>query len=343
VKIAFYLSATNPGGGAKVLLDHARRLAARGHDTVVVVPGDRAAPAWFDHGRPVLHDVPAGVDLVVATRYRDLAPAVKAARGAPVAHLVQGDDSAGPRAELAASRGFRGAFARRRARRKLTRVEKGLALETTKVAVSDSIVARLRDAGFSPLLAPNGVDETVFAPGPTRPLADPPRILIAGTHSGPTKGIAEARAALDVLRARRAIAVVHLAPSAEGLAAWADERRSGLAESEVAALLRSADAFLGLASDDEGFDLPALEALATGLPCVLSDVAVHRAWRDGALLVTREDAGAVADALARFIDDDALRATLATRARQVALERSWSRAIVEVERAYVAAAGSGSR
>src|SRR5437762_9741247 len=106
--IVFWLSSTELSGGAKVLLEHARRLAARGHETALLVPSRREPPRFLEHGRPVLRALPPRADLVVATRYRDVEPALAAARerGIRAVHLVQGDDAAGPRSDLARAQGL---------------------------------------------------------------------------------------------------------------------------------------------------------------------------------------------------------------------------------------------
>jgi glycosyltransferase involved in cell wall biosynthesis len=61
----------------------------------------------------------------------------------------------------------------------------------------------------------------------------------------------------------------------------------------------------------EGFGLPALEAMATGTPVVASNVSALPELVDGAgLLVDADDADAIADAVQRIVEEDALRERL---------------------------------
>ncbi|MBI3722700.1 glycosyltransferase family 4 protein [bacterium] len=339
LSIVFYLSATEVSGGAKVLLEHARRLAARGHETAVLVPRGREPPRFFEHGRPVVRDLPARADLVVATRYRDIEPALALAGGrARVVHLVQGDDTAGPRDDLARLHGLGSVLARRRARRKLERCERTLALPTVKLAVSEHLRERLARSGHRALLAPNGVDVSRFSPGATqddderRPPLGRQRVLVAGARSGPTKGIELALSVLESVRASREIEIAHLAPSLDETDARADRRVAGVPEDLVVALLRSTGVFVSAASEDEGFDLVALEAMASGVACVLSGGGAHREIAPG--LVVGRDREALSRAVLRCLEEREER----ERRREIGLAaagaRSWEIMIGRVERAY---------
>ena len=112
-----------------------------------------------------------------------------------------------------------------------------------------------------------------------------------------------------------------------GLALGADIVEVGTVPDDVlAAWYRSADA-LAYPSTMEGFGLVALEALAADLPVVASDLPVFREFlTDGhdALLPPVDDAPALADALARVMTDERLRATLVAGGRSVVPSFTWS-------------------
>lgn len=88
------------------------------------------------------------------------------------------------------------------------------------------------------------------------------------------------------------------------------------------ALLVQASMFV-LPSFNENFGIAAVEALAAGVPCVLSEgVAVASdVAAAGAGLMVRAEPAAVADAIGRVLGDAPLRAAMAAAARRVARER----------------------
>ena len=116
-----------------------------------------------------------------------------------------------------------------------------------------------------------------------------------------------------------------------------DVRRVGsLPDDEIAALYRAADVF-AFPSVKEGFGLAPLEALASGLPVVASDLSVFAGFltdEQTALLVPVADAPALGSAVARLADDATLRAGLIERGFAVARRYSWDAAAAAHENAY---------
>jgi glycosyltransferase involved in cell wall biosynthesis len=89
------------------------------------------------------------------------------------------------------------------------------------------------------------------------------------------------------------------------------------------AVYRAASAF-ALPSLSEGFGLPALEALAAGVPSAVSDIPVLAEVTAGAaLLVPPLDVRAWADVLTALLHDRALRARAGAAGRAVAQAASW--------------------
>jgi glycosyltransferase involved in cell wall biosynthesis len=89
-------------------------------------------------------------------------------------------------------------------------------------------------------------------------------------------------------------------------------------------LYRAATA-LAFPSLDEGFGIPVLEAMSAGLPVVTSNrSALPEVAGDAALLVDPADAGALAAALRRAVDNTALREELIRRGRARAAEFTWA-------------------
>jgi glycosyltransferase-like protein len=109
-----------------------------------------------------------------------------------------------------------------------------------------------------------------------------------------------------------------------------------LRDDQIESLYRAADAF-AFPSTKEGFGLAALEALASGLPVVASDLAEFATYlthERSALLVPVGDGDALGVALARIGNDSELRAGLCAGGVRVAGEFTWDRAAAAHERVY---------
>jgi glycosyltransferase involved in cell wall biosynthesis len=117
---------------------------------------------------------------------------------------------------------------------------------------------------------------------------------------------------------------------------------------DLAALYALADAFVS-PSAYEGFGLAVADALAAGVPTVISDVSsLPELCGDAAVRLRELSAAAVADALAALFADDGRRRELAAAARARAASFSWSAAAAGHVAAYAyaaaaAAAAAGAR
>jgi glycosyltransferase involved in cell wall biosynthesis len=94
-------------------------------------------------------------------------------------------------------------------------------------------------------------------------------------------------------------------------------------DDDLIPLYAGATAF-ALVSLYEGFGLTALEAMASGVPCVVSDVeGLAEAVGDSALLVDPRDEGAIEAGLLRVLNDDGLRASLRAKGLERARSLRW--------------------
>ncbi len=108
-------------------------------------------------------------------------------------------------------------------------------------------------------------------------------------------------------------------------------------DAELTALYTRAAVF-ALPSLDEGFGLPMVEALAFGIPAVVSAVpALAEVAGDAAILVAATDTEQLADALVQLAQDDALRARLSAAARTQAARFSWAATAAATREAYAIA------
>jgi glycosyltransferase involved in cell wall biosynthesis len=232
--------------------------------------------------------------------------------------------------------------------------------------VSETTAARLL-AVLSPLCpvlaVPNGVDQARFVADEATPGADRavlarlglgrPYLLHLGTLE-PRKGIVDLVAAFDAVAAKTPDLDLVLAggtgwKAEPALGAIASARAAGqvrrlgyVGDDDVPALLRKATAVV-YPSIEEGFGLPALEALACGAPLVTTAATAMAELAGGAALLV--PAGQP-DALARAIEEviDPARALQLARRREdglvVASRYSWEACAQGHMAAYRLAAGT---
>jgi len=97
---------------------------------------------------------------------------------------------------------------------------------------------------------------------------------------------------------------------------------------------------LACVSREEGFGFTPLEALAAGVPAVVSDLPVFaETLGEAAVVVQPGDVEALADALIRLESDPELRSRLVDAGRTRLLELSWGRAARETRAVFEEAAG----
>ena len=99
------------------------------------------------------------------------------------------------------------------------------------------------------------------------------------------------------------------------------EFHTAIGTAQMARLLASCDVLVAPNRQEEGFGLPAAEAMASGVPVVATRIPSHLAFdanHDYAAFADQDDAEALGDALLQVIEDDSLRHRLIRRGREVA-------------------------
>jgi glycosyltransferase involved in cell wall biosynthesis len=329
MRIAYLLASSGFSGGAAVVLLQAEALGSRGHSVTVVSP--ESEPDWFHFARTHFERASfresqalARADVRVATFWTTVAPALEGAR-VPVFHLCQGYEASFP------------LYADRR-----ESIEAAYRAPTTKLTITETLAKTLSAEGFGPAITVGqAFDARPFSPGPPRD-GETPAVLLVGQYEGVVKGIDVALEGLRIWRSRggrfHLLRAAMTPPSGE-------ERQSGLVDAYHVALAparmplvyREADLFIGPSRVQEGFGLPVLEALASGLPSLLSDTPTHReiageaAWyfRDG-------DPDALAAALPALLTREA-RAKARARGPTVAARFDPDSVAERLERAFLGA------
>jgi glycosyltransferase involved in cell wall biosynthesis len=301
MRIVYLLESGELFGGTKIILMQAEGLARRGHRVTVVSP--RPAPDWFSFRWARFDEVPferseelAGADVCVATFFRTVRPALNQARGT-VFHLCQGYEG--------------GITFYRDLWPEIADIYR---LPTRKLAISETLARRLDELGFGPTInVGQALDVAQFSPGPPRPPSDPPTALVVGPLEIDLKGVDIALSGIGEYRRRGGFLRVRRvsyfpASDAEKKLGVVDEFHHRLDPERMPFVYRASDLFIGAARAAEGFGLPSLEALACGVPALLSDVPAQKeiggdaAWyfRDG-------DPMSLADALPELLTDAARR------------------------------------
>jgi glycosyltransferase involved in cell wall biosynthesis len=235
----------------------------------------------------------------------------------------------------------RNALARLYARTMISRaVRKGRRVITVSNAVRDDIVQTFGE-GEKIEVTPNGVDP-IFTPTGRGAILSEAKDLIRGDPSPSARlRMTEGRYFLfvgndkphkNVARLVEAFASVpgpQLVLVGGAFERFRNRDRVVLAgfvsSDQLAALYRGAIALL-IPSLEEGFGLPALEAMACGTPVITSNsLALVEITGDAALHVDARSVAAIADAMTRVMRDETLRGSMIARGVERAAAFTWRR------------------
>jgi glycosyltransferase involved in cell wall biosynthesis len=299
LSVVYLLDDTVLFGGVKVILNQANLLTRRGHRITVVSRGP--SPDWMQieaDFRQVAKfsrsDTPPA-DVTVATYWTTIAPALEIAHG-EVAHYCQG---------------FESTYTHNTA-------DHPAIIEAYRNPVPALVVSphlgRLLDEDFgrpSRLVTQPLEPFWRFRSALKRRPAHPPRVLVVGPWEGDWKGVSTALEAVRWMRLSGAeVRVIRMSQYP-----LADEERSHLEPDEyhchleperAASLVEGCDLLLAPSWEQEGFGLPVLEAFASGVPVVASEISCFKGFAsEAAILVPAHDHTAFAAAAADILENPA--------------------------------------
>jgi len=333
MRLVFLLESAGLWGGVKTVLRDAGGLAARGHDVLVLCKSP--PPDWMAVECPFAtvpdfapHRIPEA-DAVVGTYWTTVPFAAACGRGVPV-HYCQGYEGDNP--ECAPHRAA---------------IEATYELPVAKITIAHHLEHRLRARfGGRVRRIAYAIDERTMFPGPEREPGRPLRVGIVGPYAVAWK---------DIRTGLRACALAHAAGlpvqavrasntprhPEEHDAPFPIEWHERVPPAAMGALYRSLDVFLGTSrGEEEGFFLPSVEAMACGVPCVLTDIPCARGYDDAhdyARFVPPADPVAMARAIVEVAGDAALRRRLRAAGLRTAARHGAARHLAELEAALVEA------
>jgi glycosyltransferase involved in cell wall biosynthesis len=295
--ISYLLEDTALFGGVKIVLHQAELMVRRGHRVTVISKGER--PDWYGIEAEFrrVESFEAGelprADVTVATFWTTIRAAASVTFGSAV-HYCQGFEAT-----------------------HLHNVaEHPAILEAYRapipcIAVSPHLAALVEERFGRPCRVVPPALAPYWRPGLRRRPHSLPRILIAHPFEIELKGVSTGLKAVAELR-RQGVAcrLVRLSqwPLCDGERALLapDEFHHRLKPTAVARLLRGTDLVLAPSWEQEGFGLPVLEAMASGVPVVASDISAFRAFAgSAAALVPFDQPAAFAEAAREILSQPA--------------------------------------
>jgi glycosyltransferase involved in cell wall biosynthesis len=332
-------------GGVKVISQHVKLLHEMGYEVLLAAKNIKMDSNLAElnlYEKPTLvkteDDIPE-CDIYVGSLYSDVKRLFESKRDR-VVHLCQGYEPIdfGSRIEeevITEKYSKKGVFSiwkyvdALKFRRRIKQIESIYALPTVKTAVSkhlaELIRKRYRQKCF---LIQNGIDPNIFYPDEKRIWGEHGkiRILSVGPIGVGFKGIPDTLQSVRLLK-EKGVPVEftrvssHPPSEREKVGKVVDHYYMNLREQEMAELYRRVDIFISSSLEGEGFGLPAMEALASGIPSILTEISSYKnfdAKRDFAYFVPTHRADRIAEGVLAFMEDKKLRARCADRGIDVA-------------------------
>jgi len=325
MNITYLMEDTALSGGIRVQLAQADALIARGHRVRIVTKGlpltwrpSRAEWIYVDDFNT--YDARED-DFLIATFWTTL-PAAYAIAPEKALHLCQGYEGS-----FTAYQPIRG------------EIEAAYRLPIPKLVVTRSLIEICKQFTDDVTYIGQIVDDDFFR-ARTPAENEPMRVLLCGESQVDIKGVSEGYGAaaharwfhqkFDLIR------VSPWAPSREEPLDAVQEFHVALNTREMTRLMHSCDVLIAPNHREEGFGLPAAEAMASGIPVVMTSIPSYLSFddvRDYALFAPQENAVELGEKLIELLSDADLRDRLRARGREVAEQWRSERVAERMEKA----------
>lgn len=310
MKVAYLLDDTAIGGSVRTVLAQADALIGRGHYVRVVTKGlpltwrpTRAEWVYVDDFHECDHRED---DFVIGTLWSTVAIAHEIA-GDRAAHLCQGYEGAFP-----ANQNIK------------AEIDAAYRLPIPKLVVSRALIPIVGQFTKDVTNIGQIVDEELYRARTPRE-HDPMRVLLSGQSQSEMKGIEEGYGAVAHARwFHQTFDLIRVSPWAPSRQEPVDSVREfhvALSTAEMTRVMHSCDVLIAPNHGEDGFGLPAAEALASGVPTVLTSIPQYLAWddeHDYALFAPEYNAVELGERLIELLGDADLRERLRARGRAVA-------------------------
>ena len=312
MNITYLAEDTDQSGGTRVQLVHADALIERGHRVRIVTKGSpltwRSSQAEWIYVDDFRQYDAKDEDFVVGTFWVTV-PYAHALAGERAVHLCQG---------------YEGAFSVYAEMR--DQIDAAYSLPIPKLVVTKSLISICQRFTDDVTYIGQVVEDEFYRPGTPRE-HDPPRVLLCGQAQADLRGIDEGYGAVAHARwfhqKLELIRVSPWAPSKEEPLESVHEFHVALTTAEMTRLVHSCDVLIAPNHREEGFGLPVAEAMASGIPCVLTSIPSFLSFddtRDYALFAPEQNAVELGERLIEMLTDTDLRERLRTRGREVAAQ-----------------------
>ncbi len=263
-------------------------------------------------------------DLLIATFWTTVPAAIQAGQGIPV-HFCQGYEAAGVENPALAER-----------------IRKIYALPgTEKITISPHLREIVASFGHEVREVTYAVDHAVMFPARERRAYEPLRIGLVGPYEIPWKdircGLEACRLASEAGLELELVRITNTSAHPDELSLpFPVDLHERVPPARMGELYRSLDVFLGTSRGaEEGFFMPAIEAMACGVPTVLTDIPCFRGYGSGeyAEFVAPQNPAAMAEAILRVGMDADLRGKLRRAGLELAAGYRMERHVDEFEAA----------